>query len=132
MVESRRIVTYHVVFGISAGAIISCILLFSPYLDTESSVMLVIFNFLFVSLLFPLHGMLLKKLCLLLVGNVVGVVWNYVFSAFANDASGYFGESFQAVYVILNPFLNLIWIVSFWSLSLATISVPRRTGRFKA
>lgn len=119
------------VFGISAGAMASCILLLIPYLDVESSIMLVIFNFLFVSLLFPLQGTLLKKLSLLLVGNVIGWAWNSVFSAFANDASGYFGENFEATYMIVNPFLNLVWIVSFWSLSLATMSMPRKGGAFE-
>jgi len=102
-----------------------------PYLGVESSVMLVIFNFLFVSLIFPLEGTLLKKSCLLLVGNVIGLAWNYVFSAFVSDASDYFGRNFQAIHVIVNPFLNLIWIVSFWSLSLATMSTPRKESRFE-
>lgn len=124
--------THHMIFGMSAATMASGVLLLIPYLNMESSIMLIIFNFLFVSLLFPLGGTLRKKLSLFLLGNVIGWTWNYIFSAFANGASGYFGKNFEAAYMIVNPLLNLVWIVSFWSLSLATLSASRKGGRFPA
>lgn len=81
--------------------------------------MLTIFNFFFISLIFPLKGKLEKKIMLLFVGNIVGLLWNNIFSLFAYAAVYYIGEIFNVIYIILNPFLNLIWIVSFWAISLS-------------
>jgi hypothetical protein len=120
----------HLVFGSFAGAIASYALLSSHWISDESAFMLIIFNFVFVSLTFPLNGTLRRKLCMLLLGNVVGLVWNYVFSLFAVTTTSYFGELFEALYLIFNPFFNLVWIVSFWSLSLTVLagSENRRVG----
>jgi hypothetical protein len=83
--------------------------------------MLLIFNFLFVSLIFPLDGTLTRKLSMLFAGNAIGLLWNYVFSLFVASVATYFGEFFNTLYIILNPFVNLIWIVSFWSISLTAL-----------
>lgn len=112
----------HMIFGFSVGAIASYVLLSFFYMTTESALMLIIFNFLFVSLTFPLNGILTRKLCLLLIGNIIGLVWNQIFSLFALAAVDYFGRFFEVLYVIFNPFLNLIWIVSFWSTSLTVLA----------
>jgi hypothetical protein len=111
----------HLVFGFFAGAIASCILLSFPYVGNESIFMLLIFNFLFVSLIFPLDGTLTRKLSMLFAGNAIGLLWNYVFSLFVASVATYFGEFFNTLYIILNPFVNLIWIVSFWSISLTAL-----------
>jgi len=112
----------HLLFGFCLGAVISYVLLTSPYTSHESAYMLVIFNFLYVSLTFPLNGKLTTKLLVLLMGNVVGLFWNNLFSLFASVAANYVGEVFNILYIILNPLLNLIWIVSFWSTSLAVVT----------
>jgi len=112
----------HLIFGFSAGAIVSYILLSSPHTSSLSPPMLILFNFLFVALTFPLNGKLTRKLCILLMGNVIGLVWNYLFSLFAAAGANFFGNFFDALYIILNPFLNLIWIVSFWSMGLTALS----------
>jgi len=106
----------HLIFGFSAGGIISYMLLSSPYTSNPSSLMLILFNFLFVALTFPLNGKLTRKLCMLLIGNMVGLLWNYLFSLFADVGVNFLGNFFDALYVVLNPFLNLLWIVSFWSI----------------
>jgi hypothetical protein len=58
-----------------------------------------------------------RKVCMLLIGNVIGLFWNHIFFMFADIACSYFGEFCNGLFIILNPFLNLIWIVSFWSIS---------------
>ena len=112
----------HLVFGFSAGAIASYVLLSFPDIGNESVFMLIIFNFLFVSLIFPLNGTLTRKLSMLLAGNIIGLLWNYLFSMFVAAVANYFGELFNTVYIILNPFVNLVWIVSFWSISLTVLA----------
>jgi hypothetical protein len=89
----------------------------------------VMFNFFFVSLTFPLNGTLQRKVCMLLIGNIIGYFWNHIFSLFANAACSYFGEFCNALFIILNPFLNLFWIVSFWSMSLTLLTTPKMRRR---
>jgi hypothetical protein len=112
----------HLIFGFSTGAVVSYMLLSFPYISNESAFMLMIFNFLFVSLIFPLNGTLTRKLSMLFVGNIVGLLWNYLFSLFVAVVANYFGKFFDTIYIILSPFVNLIWIVSFWSISLAVLA----------
>ena len=111
----------HLLFGFFTVAIISYVLLFSSLVNNESAYMLVVFNFLFVSLTFPLDGALTRKISMLLIGNVVGLFWNYLFSSFAYTVACYLGF-FNSLYVILSPFVNLVWIVSFWSISLTVLT----------
>jgi len=120
--KENQLRTNHLIFGFSVGAIASYMFLSSPHITGESAFMLLIFNFLFVSLTFPLNGTLTRKVCMLLIGNVIGLLWNYTFSLFVGTFASYFGASFDALYIILNPFLNLIWIVSFWSISLTALA----------
>ena len=112
----------HLLFGFSIGAIASYMLLSFSFVSNESVYMLIIFNFLFVSLTFPLDGTLTRKISMLLIGNIIGLFWNYLFSLFAYTVAYYLGESFNTLYIILSPLVNLIWIVSFWSLSLTALA----------
>ncbi len=115
----------HLVFGILVGIIVSFMLSFLFHTNTELTSMLLIFNILFTLLTFPLNGVLTKKLCMLLLGNVICLVWNSLFLLFAVATAEYFGSSFEVLYMILNPFLNLIWVVSFWSMSLTIFGVSK-------
>ena len=119
----------HLVFGFFAGAIASYMLLSFPDIGNESVFMLIIFNFLFVSLIFPLNGTLTRKLSMLLAGNIIGLLWNYLFSMLVATVANYFGKFFNTVYIILNPFVNLIWIVSFWSISLTVLVNSKKENR---
>lgn len=112
----------HLIFGFSIGAIASYMLLSSSFVSSESVYMLIIFNFLFVSLTFPLDGTLTRKIFMLLIGNIIGLFWNYLFSLFAYTVAYYLGEFFNTLYIILSPLVNLIWIVSFWSISLTALA----------
>lgn len=84
--------------------------------------MLIAFNFLFVSLIFPLNGALATKVFMLSLGNMIGLFWNYVFYSFVYALADYFGEFFSILYLILSPFANLIWIVTFYSLGLTFLA----------
>lgn len=123
--ESNVIKNWYLRAGIFAGTIITYTILSFSYISSESAIMLMIFNFLFISLVFPLRGKLVKKIMLLLLGNIIGFLWNNIFSLFAYTAVHYLGESFNIGYLILNPLLNLFWIVSFWSISLSFLANSR-------
>jgi len=113
----------HSILGFSAGVIATYIILLSFYLvNGEAAFMLMVFDFLFLSLVFPLDGSFVKKIALLLIGNVIGLLWNSLFSSFSHVAACYFGEFLNVLYMILNPLLNLIWVVSFWSISLSVLA----------
>jgi hypothetical protein len=66
---------------------------------------------------------------MLLAGNIIGLLWNYLFSMFVATVANYFGEFFNTVYIILNPFVNLVWIVSFWSISLTVLANSKTENR---
>lgn len=117
----------HLILGFFAGAIITCVITLSfSHVNGESALMLIIFDFLFISLVFPLDGTFAKKIMLLLVGNVIGLLWNSIFSSFAYVADCYFGNFFSTLYVILNPLLNFVWVISFWSISLSVLASSKQ------
>jgi hypothetical protein len=66
---------------------------------------------------------------MLLAGNIIGLLWNYLFSMLVATVANYFGKFFDTVYIILNPFVNLIWIVSFWSISLTVLANSKTENR---
>jgi hypothetical protein len=111
------------ILGFFAGVIIAYIIILSFYcVGNEAALMLMIFDFLFVSLVFPLDGKFVTKIMLLLIGNVIGLLWNSVFSSFFYVATSYFGELLNVLYIIVNPLLNFVWVVSFWSISLSVLA----------
>jgi uncharacterized membrane protein YgaE (UPF0421/DUF939 family) len=57
--------TNHMVFGLLLGAAISCMFFFFPFIEEETIFTIVMFNFLFISLTFPLNGTLQRKVCML-------------------------------------------------------------------
>ena len=123
MLKEKMVRIRHSILGFLAGIIVTYILILSFYLvNSEAAFMLIVFDFLFVSLVFPLDGSFVKKIGLLLIGNVIGLLWNSVFSSFTYVAACYFGGFLNVLYMILNPLLNLIWVVSFWSISLSVLA----------
>jgi hypothetical protein len=81
------------------------------------------FTILFGSLIAMLNESTHKKLALIAAGNLVGVFWNLVFLYFYNSGKILFGVStFDAIFTLVFPLLNLLWIVPFWSLSLSSIT----------
>jgi len=90
-------------------------------------VSIAIFNLLFIFLIFPLEGPLLRKVFLLFSGNIVGLAWYLLQSSF-RAASAYYLEvsAFKVIYVVMGPIINLIWIVSVWSLGLSLLAPTQR------
>ena len=109
----------HLVLGLFLEAIALCLIASFRFINIESTATLLIFNLLFLSLTFQLNGTLNRKLGMLALGNVIGLFWNSVLHFFAVAGGTFFGETFNVFYAVLYPLLNFMWIVSFWSLSLA-------------
>ena len=93
--EKGSLRTDHLVFGMLFGIMASFALSFFFHINTESASMLLIFNILYIFLTFPLDGELTKKLCMLLLGNVICLIWNSLFLLFAAAAAEYFNGSFE-------------------------------------
>lgn len=112
----------HLIIGSLIGLIMSSAIFLSHLISEESIIMLVIFNLLFISLIFPLDGPLSAKTILLSAGNIIGFAWNYLFYLFLYDVTISLKVRFDSAFIIVSPIANLLWIVSFWSISLTTLS----------
>jgi hypothetical protein len=85
------------------------------------------FTILFGSLIAMVNESRNKKLALVALGNLVGLFWNFVFLYFYNTGKILFGIGlFDAIFTLVFPLLNLLWIVPFWSLSLSSITKADR------
>lgn len=113
------------VLGLFLEAIALCLITSFRFINIESTATLLIFNLLFLSLTFQLNGALNRKLGILALGNIVGLFWNFVLYYFAIAGVTFFGELFNVFYAVFYPFLNFMWIVSFWSLSLTILPKPK-------
>jgi hypothetical protein len=124
--EKGKMRMNHTLFVLLLGGVVSYVFLSFFLISKETLFTLVMFNFLFISLTFPLNGTLQRKVSMLLIGNVICLAWNHIFSLFAATVCSYFGVFYNALFIILNPFLNLIWIVSFWSISLTSLTDSKK------
>jgi len=107
-----------------------CVIAAFSFINIEATIILLSFNLLFICLTFELNGTLNRKLGMLTIGNVIGLFWNIILFFFAAAGSAYFGEAFNVFYAVFRPFLNFMWIISFWSLSIAAFPKPENcTGR---
>jgi hypothetical protein len=102
-----------------------CLIASVRFINWQSTIILCLFNFLFASLTFYLNGNKHQKLGLLTIGNIIGLSWNFVFFHFCEVGTLLFGVTFDAAYRMLYPFLNLMWIVPFWSVGLSLL--PKAT-----
>jgi len=120
--ESSRLV-----LGLFLEAIALCLIICFRFINIASTATLLIFNLFFLSLIIHLNGTLNRKLGILALGNIMGLFWNFVLYYFAIAGVTFFGEPFKVFYAVSYPFLNFMWIVSFWSLSLAVLPKPKNT-----
>jgi hypothetical protein len=118
--KSSRLVT-----GLLLEAIGLCLILSFSFIDIAATAILSFFNLFFLSLTIHLNGTRNKKLIILSLGNIIGLLWNFVLHYLAIAGATFFGESFNFFYTVAYPFLNFMWIVSFWSLSLAVLTKPK-------
>jgi len=116
--------------SVGVGVAVALFLIyFSLYriLNESTLISITIFNFLFVFLLFPLEGPLFRKVCLLVAGNIVGLVWHFIKSSFGAASVFYLGaDAFKIITVVVGPIIDLLWIVSVWSLSLSVLASAKR------
>ena len=96
-------------------------------LDISALVAISFFNLLFVFLLFPLEGTLLRKIVLLFAGNIVGLLW-YLIQLSLKEASMFFlsTDAFKIITIVTKPLIDFVWIVSIWSLSLSVLASAKR------
>jgi hypothetical protein len=118
----------HLVFGLAVGAIIVIISYFLRVAE-EIFQALVVFNVFFVCMLFPLNGSLERKLAVLALGDIICLIWNTMFSMLVGSLAVYVWVGFNALFIMLSPFLNSLWVVSLWSISLTFLA---NSGKGKA
>jgi hypothetical protein len=118
----------HMSVGVGTTAIILLIYLSLHHiLDERALVSITIFNFLFVFLLFPLEGPLFRKVYLLVAGNIVGLLWYFIKSSFGEVSVFYFGtDALRIITVVIGPIIDLVWVVSVWSLSLSVLASAKK------
>lgn len=129
--EKGELKMNHLIFGLLIGTTFSFLPLYFLKLPDEAFFKLALFNILFASLIFPLNGTLTKKIFILVIGNIIGLVWNYLFYLFAYAAANSLGNLFSIPYMILSPFMNLVWIVTFWAVSLTFLAPSKRRVKGK-
>ncbi|MCW4034242.1 MAG: hypothetical protein NWF03_02630 [Candidatus Bathyarchaeota archaeon] len=95
--------------------------------DLSALVAISFFNLLFVCLLFPLEGPILRKIGLLFAGNIVGVAWYLIQYAF-QEASFFFvtTDAFKFITIFAKPLIDFVWIVTLWSISLSVLASTKR------
>jgi hypothetical protein len=111
-----------------AEAIVLCLITSFRLINLETTVTLLIFNMLFTTVMFQLRGSVNRKLGLLSMGNIIGLFWSYIFCSLSAAGTSVFGKGFNVVYAIFYPFVNFMWVVSFWSLSLALLAPTKNAG----
>ena len=118
----------HMSVGIGAISIMFFICFTLRCIFNESALIpIALFDFLFVFLLFPLEGPLFRKICLLVAGNCVGLAWYLIQSLFSAASVLYLGTYvFRIITVVIGPIIDLLWVVSIWSLGLSVLASAQR------
>jgi hypothetical protein len=118
----------HMSVGVGTTAIILLTYLSLHHiLDEYALISISIFNFLFIFLLFPLEGALFQKIYLLVAGNIVGLVWYFIKSSFGAASVFYLGtNALKIITVVIGPIIDLVWVVSVWSLSLSVLASAKK------
>jgi hypothetical protein len=104
-----------------------CLIISFRSVNIAATAALVIFSTLFLSLTIHLNGTFNRKIAILTLGNIIGLLWNFVLHYFVIVGGAFFGEPFNVFCAVSYPFLNFMWIVSFWSLSLAFLPKSNST-----
>ena len=112
--------------GLAAVAILAHFHLL-PLLGLSAQIAITFFHLLFVFLLFPLQGPLLRKIGLLFAGNIVGGLWYLLRAAFQDASVLFLGiDAFKIILTVVSPIIDFIWIVSLWSLSLSVLASAKK------
>ncbi len=119
--KKLRQVLFTILFiaSVSLSLLISCTLI-----SLESTFIILFFNLFFIPLIFQLKSTTIKKELVLIIGNFIGFTCNMLFYNLYNAGQPYYGV-LEIFYVLFFPFLNLLWIVPFWSFSLSLLTEAR-------
>ncbi|MGD9130987.1 MAG: hypothetical protein PVH73_05375 [Candidatus Bathyarchaeota archaeon] len=96
-----------------------------PTFDLPALATIGFFNLLFVFLIFPLEGPILRKTVLLIGGNIVGVLWYFIQLSFEEAFLVLNTDTFKIITLIAKPLIDFVWIVAVWSLSLSVLASYR-------
>lgn len=118
----------HMAVGsVFAAAIILLHFQLVQILDISALVAISFFNLLFVFLLFPLEGTLLRKIALLFAGNSVGLLWYLMQLSFEEVSILFLSiDAFKIIILVAKPLIDFVWVVSIWSLSLSVLASAKR------
>ncbi len=119
-----RSIVLNVVSVLFLGVTALCLTASWLLINVETTIMLLIFIFLFVSLTFQLNGTFALKTALLALGNLLGLLCNFVFVSLGIVGNAFFGQFFDVLYAIGFPIGNTLWIIVFWSISLTALPKP--------
>ena len=73
-----------------------------------------VFNFLYVFTIFLSKGKDLKKLAILLCGNVLSFAWNCLYPPLILSYFHRYSIS-NRIFQFINPVVNAFWIISMWA-----------------
>jgi hypothetical protein len=117
---------FHMAVG---SALVTTIIFLSfqliPAFGLPALVAIGFFNLLFLFLLFPLEGPLLRKTVLLIGGNTVGVLWYFIQLSFGEAFLALNTGTFKIMILVAKPLIDFVWIVAVWSLSLSVLASYR-------
>ncbi len=111
----------HLVLGFSLAFII-CFAV-SPILISRCELLysFSVSDFLLIFSIFLLNGSLKRKIIVSIVGSILGLLWNVLLHYFTSSVANFFGCSIDFISATVNPLLGILWLVSFYPLSLTFI-----------
>ncbi len=113
-------VANHMLSGILIASLCICITFFLDVLDAETVFAMITLNTVFLSFIFPLQGSLGKKILILSAANTSSAMLNVALSMlFSHQVSG---TSYRFLYVVADSFLNLVLIVTSYSVGLTILA----------
>jgi len=121
--RQKDTLVWHLILGLAFGSLMSLLYWLIDLLPPGSRAMLIVFNFFFVLSTFPLEGLLIVKMSLLVVADFLGFAWSWLGWVLNNQIHFYFGNELGALYVISNSFVTLMLVVTFWSVSLTVLRI---------
>lgn len=78
--------------------------------------------FLLVLFLFPLKGSLVKKVLFLVVSGLLCLLFNILTCCLISQLAEYLDNAFNILHIIASPLLNVLWLVSLYSLGLSFVT----------
>lgn len=120
--------------SVGAALVLVLFMLHIQFIRFDNTTLIAIgfFNFLFLFLLFPLKGPLLRKTMLLVAGNVVGVLWYLIQLSFKESFLFLSVDTFKVLGLVVKPLIDFMWVVAVWSLSLSLVaSYKAKSERLK-